>query len=100
MICNYVDKPQLTLKELISFCKKEFNQDENIKKIPYIVLFAFALTLDLLSFIFNKKFKINRARIKKFTAESSYQANLNGFVPKFSLKEGLKQTIKKEFNIF
>lgn len=100
MICNYVDKPQLTLKELISFCKKEFNQDENIKKIPYIVLFAFALTLDLLSFIFNKKFKINRARIKKFTAESSYQANLNGFVPIFSLKEGLKQTIKKEFNIF
>jgi nucleoside-diphosphate-sugar epimerase len=100
MIHNYVDEPQLTLKELIIFCKIKFNNTENIKKIPYFILFGSAFILDFLSFIFNKKFKINRMRIKKLVTESSYKANLNGFVPKYTLKQGLEKTIKKEFDIF
>ena len=56
--------------------------------------------LDFISYIFKKKFKINSIRIKKLISESSYKANLRGFVPRYNLKEGLRETIKREFSIF
>lgn len=99
-ISNYVDQPQLTLKEIIILCNKAFNNKNNIIKIPYVIAFLFAFILDLVSYIFNKKFKINRIRIKKLVSETSYQANFGSFKPSYSLKDGLRETIKKEFGIF
>lgn len=100
IVSNYIDEPQLTLKELITFCNEQFNRNKSVKKVPYIIVFLFVIMLDFISYIFKKKFKINSIRIKKLISESSYKANLRGFVPRYNLKEGLRETIKREFSIF
>ena len=99
VITNYVDEPQLTLHELIMFCKKELKDNTKLKTIPFQVIFFVAIIFDFISFFVNKKFKISKIRIKKFITESSYSSNFNGFVAKHSLKDGLSVTIKKQFNI-
>jgi nucleoside-diphosphate-sugar epimerase len=100
IVSNYIDEPQLTLKELITFCNEQFNRNKSVKKVPYIIVFLFVIMLDFTSYIFKKKFKINSIRIKKLISDSSYTANLRGFVPRYNLKEGLRETIKREFSIF
>jgi len=99
VICNYVDEPQLSLNELIIFIRKELKIENKLIRIPYPVIFFVASIFDFISFIFNKKFKISRIRVRKFITDSSYRSNCNGFLANFSLKDGLRRTIKKQFNV-
>lgn len=96
-ISNYVDGPQLKLKDLIQNCLLIFNSNKKIKKIPYFLAYFVGLLFDFVSKITNKKFKVSSVRVKKFVSDSSFKANLVGFKPKYSLYDGLKKTIKFEF---
>ena len=94
---NYVDGPQISLKELINFIRWQLNIKTSLRYIPYIFAFFCGITFDILSKILNKKFHISRVRVEKFISESSYSANLLRYKPKYSLKDSLKKTILEEF---
>ena len=69
-------------------------------KIPYFLGLIVGYLFDLLSFIFKKQFIISSVRVKKFCANTGFDGSkINKiFKPPFSLKEGLKRTIKHDFN--
>ena len=95
---NYVDGPQMSLGELISFIRKQLNIKTSLKYLPYSFAIVAGVFFDIISKILNKKFKISKIRIEKFTLESSYSANLTGYTPCYDLKDALKKTILEEFN--
>ena len=98
-IHNYVDEPQITLKELVLFIREQFNIKTRLRYLPYPISFLGGTIFDFLSKILNKKLKISRVRVEKFIIESSYSANLSGYKRTYNLKEALKKTIIEEFNI-
>lgn len=98
-IYNYVDEPQITLKELILFIREQLNIKSRLRHLPYPIAYLGGMIFDFLSKILNKKLKISRVRIEKFIIESSYSANLSGYKRTYNLKEALKKTILEEFNI-
>ena len=98
-IHNYVDEPQITLKELVLFIREQFNIKTKLRYLPYPIAFLGGTIFDFLSKILNKKLKISRVRVEKFIIESSYSANLSGYKRTYNLKEALKKTIIEEFNI-
>ena len=95
---NYVDEPQITLKELVVFIREQFGIKTKLISIPHIVAFLVASIFDFFSIIHNRKFRISKIRVQKFLINSSYAANLLGYRPKYTLKEALKKTILEEFN--
>jgi GlcNAc-P-P-Und epimerase len=98
-IHNYVDEPQMTLKELVLFIRVQFNIKTRLRYLPYSIAFLGGTIFDFLSKILNKKLKISRVRVEKFIIESSYSANLSGYKRTYNLREALKKTIVEEFNI-
>ena len=98
-IHNYVDEPQITLRELVLFIREQFNIKTKLRYLPYPIAFLGGTIFDFLSKILNKKLKISRVRVEKFIIESSYSANLSGYKRTYNLKEALKKTIIEEFNI-
>ena len=96
-IHNYVDKPQMSLIELINFIKEQFNIKSSTKYIPYFLALLVGIFFDIFSKILKKKFRISKVRVDKFITESSYSANLLGFKPRYNLKNALKKTILEEF---
>ena len=55
---------------------------------------------DVLAFITRKKLNISSVRVKKFCAVTKYdskKAMSSGYVPPFSIEEGLQRMLKEEF---
>lgn len=94
---NYVDGPQINLKELILFIRQQLNVKTNLKYLPYPIAFLGGIIFDFLSKILNRRFKISRVRVEKFIIETSYSANLSGYEPPYNLKDALKKTILEDF---
>lgn len=99
-IYNYADKPDLSMNELVSTTRKLTNQKNKIIHIPLFISLFIGYIFDSLSFLFNKKLLISSVRIKKFAASTTFDSSksLSIFEPKFTLNEGLKKTLKYEFN--
>ena len=99
---NYVDKPDLTVFELIKTITLHFNYKfRPFFKIPYFVAFAILSLLEPIANVMRLKLPISLIRLKKFcltTQFSSKYISTTGFLPKFTLNEGLKKTIEHEFN--
>tara|TARA_B100002052_G_C15879959_1_gene598749 strand:+ start:1602 stop:2561 length:960 start_codon:yes stop_codon:yes gene_type:complete len=99
-IFNYVDKPDLTMNQILMEVEENINHKIPKIKIPYFLGLIVGYLFDLLSFIFKKQFIISSVRVKKFCANTGFDGSkINKiFKPPFSLKEGLKRTIKHDFN--
>jgi nucleoside-diphosphate-sugar epimerase len=97
---NYIDKPDLTVNELISLVYKTLGRQSRIKfRIPYPLALFFGFLCDLFSKLTKKKFLISSLRIRKFCANSMYETSVNktGFVSKVPLNKALERTLKYEF---
>lgn len=97
LIFNYVDKPDLATKDLVSLCSNLLNRKLVPLKIPYFIGITGAFFFDLLSKITRKKFPISIVRVNKFCATTQYSSKKmqeSGFVPPFSIEYGLEKTIK------
>lgn len=95
-VYNYADKPDLTMNELITCTEESMHKKKFPFRIPYFIGYAGGLALDILSKLTGKKFPISAVRIKKWCAETQYNAekkNVTGFQPPYSLQEGLQKTI-------
>lgn len=99
-VYNYADKPDLSSLEIVSIVRNEMDISATKITVPYHLGLLGGYAFDILSKISGKKFPISAVRIQKFCAETTVDSSAalsSGFVPPFTLEEGLKQMIKHEF---
>ncbi len=97
---NFVDKPDMDMETLVSRVRTELNiSPKNNLRIPYAAGYAVGLFYDVLSLITGKTFPISSIRIKKFCATTQFDTSITetGFVPPFTIEEGLSRTLTYEF---
>lgn len=99
-VFNYIDKPDFTMNELVSHISKVLNKKLPTTKVPYAVGMLGGYGFDVLAKITGKKLSISSVRVKKFCATTQFDASKvekSGFVPPFTLGEGLERTLTYEF---
>lgn len=99
-VYNYIDKPDLNMKELVSIVKDKMGKSRRTPKIPYFIGIFGGYCFDLLSTITRKNFSISSVRVKKFCATTQFDSTLaseSGFKAPFTLQEGIDRTLQFEF---
>ena len=99
-VYNYIDKPNFTMNNLVSFVKKILGHaDKNSLKLPFAVGLLIGKVFDFIAFLTGKRFTISSIRVKKFCANSVYDSSIDqtGFIPPFTLEKALTQTVNFEF---
>lgn len=99
-IYNYVDKPDFTTNDLVYHTGKILGKNIPTIHIPYWIGMLGGYGFDLLALVSRKKLSISSVRVKKFCAVTKYdskKAMSSGFIPPYSLEEGLKRMLKEEF---
>ena len=99
-VYNYVDKPDFTMNELVGHVEKVMNIKIPSRHFPYKLGIMGGYAFDALAFVTQKKLAISSVRVKKFCATTKFNYNKmlsTGFLPPFSLKEGLRRTLEFEF---
>ncbi len=99
-IFNYVDKPDLSTKELVDIICTKIGKQINSVKLPKTVGLLAGAVFDIAARLTGKNFPISRVRVEKFCATTVFSAKKlqeTAFVPPKTLKEGLEKTIASEF---
>jgi nucleoside-diphosphate-sugar epimerase len=99
-IYNYIDKPDFTMNELVSWVNKLLGKSTEIKfRLPYLVGLFIGKGFDMAAKVMGKKLPISAIRVKKFCSNSVYESAIHakGFTPPFSMLEAVERTIKYEF---
>jgi nucleoside-diphosphate-sugar epimerase len=99
-VFNYIDKPDLSMNELIDVVGKSLGRAIPSIKVPYFLGMLGGYCFDILAKITRKKLTISSVRVKKFCATTQFDSAkvmTSGFKPSFTLSEGLDRTIKFEF---
>tara|TARA_A100001011_G_C14253291_1_gene818894 strand:- start:136 stop:1116 length:981 start_codon:yes stop_codon:yes gene_type:complete len=98
---NYIDKPDLNMEELIKFLKeKTGNQSKLNLRLPKYFFPLIGYFFDFISYVTGKEMPVSYIRLKKFLESTIFSSSVNktGFVPPYSLKEGLLKTLDKDFS--
>lgn len=99
-IYNYVDKPDLTMNELIVLSEKKLNRKLPTLRIPFWLGYFAGIVFDMVSKLSGRKFSVSSVRMKKFCATTQFdatKAHNSGYSPDYTLIEGLDRTIQYEF---
>jgi len=99
-IYNYIDKPDYDMNRLISTTRKTLFGNYNVGfRLPTFFGFIIGFFAACVAKISFKSFNISTIRIKKFSSTSKFSSSVNktGFIPPFSIEEGLLRTLKYEF---
>lgn len=99
-IYNYVDKPDFNTKDLVYHTGKILGKNIPSVKIPYWLGMLAGYGFDVLAFVTGKKLNVSSVRVKKFCAVTKYdstKAMSSGFVPPFTMEEGLRRMLNAEF---
>ena len=98
-VFNYVDKPDFTTNDLVSFIDKKMKLSISKIKIPFWLGLFGGYCLDILSKILGKKLSVSSVRVKKFCATTQFDATKahSSFEAPFTIKQGLDKTLEHEF---
>lgn len=99
-VYNYVDKPDYSMNDLVSLVERVLVKHIPSTHFPYCLGMAGGYCFDLLSKLTGKKFTVSSVRVKKFCAVTQFDSSKmqkSGFVPPYSLEEGLSLTLEFEF---
>lgn len=99
-VYNYVDKPDLTMNQLVRHVGKVLNKNIPSIKVPFAIGIIGGYTVDLVAKLTKIKFSVSSVRVKKFCATTQFDANkahTSGFKASYSLENGLERTLKFEF---
>ncbi|GHU16173.1 epimerase [Spirochaetia bacterium] len=97
---NYIDKPDFDMNTLVTEVNRILDKSGKLFHWPYWLGYFGGLCFDLLGKILHKKLNISSIRVKKFCANTMFEAaNIknSGFKAPVTLVEGLERTIKYEF---
>jgi len=99
-IYNYVDKPDLSMNELVSLIRQEMGKKNTFGAgiyLPYIAGISVAIFFDLMSKILKRKFPISKILVQKFCRETIFSSQkLDGcnFTSEYKLENALRKTVK------
>ena len=99
-VFNYIDKPDTNMNDLVALVEKVLGKRIPSTHFPYWMGMMGGYCFDLLAQITGKKLAISSVRVKKFcsvTQFDSTKAMTSGFVPPYTLQEGLARTLEFEF---
>lgn len=99
-VYNYVDKPDFTMNDLVEHVEKVLGKHIPSTHFPYWLGMAGGRCFDLLAWLTRRKFTISSVRVKKFCATTEFDSSKmlsSGFVPPYTLAEGLARTLEFEF---
>lgn len=100
-IFNYVDKPDLSTKELVDIIRAKTGKKDNGLRLPKAVGLIAGALFDIAARLTGKNFPISKVRVEKFCAETVFSADKlksTAFVPPKTLQQGLETTIDSEFS--
>lgn len=103
-IYNYVDKPDLSMGELVAIVRSTLAMKAGIPiRIPYWSAIAIGCCCDAFAVLTRKLLPISRIRVEKFCANTIFSAEKamtqTKFVPPVPLELGLKRTIAADFDL-
>ena len=99
-VFNYIDKPDMTMNELVPLVSKVLNKHIPATHFPYWLGMLGGYCFDAIAFITRKKLTVSSVRVKKFCATTQFdstKAMTSGFKPPYTLAEGLSRTLEFEF---
>lgn len=99
-IYNYVDKPDLTMNELITYSQNFlFGKNGMRLRFPKLLGLIAGRMFDAIAALTGKSFPISHIRMKKFLATTQFRSNADatGYSAPFSLHEGLDKTLIHDF---
>ena len=99
-VYNYIDKPDMTMNELVPLVSKVLNKHIPQTHFPYWLGMMGGYCFDALAFLTGKKLTISSVRVKKFCATTQFCADKvanSGFKAPYTLSEGLSRTLEFEF---
>lgn len=99
-VFNYIDKPDMNMNQLVELVGDTLEKHIPKTHFPYWLGMAGGYCFDLLAFITRKKLTVSSVRVKKFCAVTQFdssKAMSSGFVPPYTIQEGLARTLKYEF---
>lgn len=96
-VFNYVDKPDLTSREIVAEIRRGLGRGLRGIRIPFRLALLGALPFELGSWLSGRDLGVSRNRIRKFAAvASTFEAGkilAAGFRPPVALREGLRRTV-------
>ncbi len=99
-VVNYIDKPDMTMNELVGLVYASLHRKPGlVRRLPYALGYLIGAAFDVLAMITGRKFPVSRIRVRKFCATTQFAsaAAAAGFVPPYTLREGLQRTLAFEF---
>ncbi|QQT25889.1 NAD-dependent epimerase/dehydratase family protein [Sphingobacterium spiritivorum] len=99
-VYNYVDKPDFTTQDLVYHTGRILNKNIPATHIPYWLGMLGGYGFDVLAWVTRRKLTISSVRVRKFCAVTQYdssKAMSSGFVPPYTMEEGLKRMLDEEF---
>jgi GlcNAc-P-P-Und epimerase len=100
-VFNYVDLPDITTKELVDHVSLSVGRSGRTPSLPRPIAMIGAQVLDTVARLTGRTFPISAVRIRKFCESTQFRADRalqSGFVPPYSLREGLDRTLRSEFS--
>jgi nucleoside-diphosphate-sugar epimerase len=97
---NYVDKPDMTVYELVSCARKVlFGRNDVGISLPKVVGVGIGMVFDIFSYVTSIQLPVSSIRVKKFLASTRFDCSVSeaGFTARHSLQDGLEATLKSEF---
>lgn len=99
-VFNYIDKPDNNMNQLVAQVSRVLDKHIPATHFPYWMGMLGGYCFDILAKISGKKMTISSVRVKKFCATTEFDAtrvHSSGFIPPYTLDEGLERTLEFEF---
>ncbi len=99
-VFNYVDKPDFTMNDLVYRVSAVLDKHIPATHFPYWLGMLGGYCFDLLAKVTGKKLPVSSVRVKKFCAVTQFDSakmQNSGFKAAYTLEEGLKRTLLREF---
>jgi len=100
-VFNYADLPDMTTRELANHVLKCMGRPSKLRSLPRPIAMTAGHLFDLVARVSGRRFPISAIRIQKFCENTQLRADRvlrTGFVPPYSLLQGLERTIRSEFS--
>lgn len=99
-IYNYADGPDFSMNELMGVICGKLGKPRPNFSLPFSIGLGAGYTFDALARVSGRTFPISAVRIRKFCADTTCNASKaqrDGFVPPYTLEEGLERMIRHDF---
>ena len=100
-IYNYIDKPDLCMNDLVSISRNILFKKNNVGiRLPYYLGILIGYFADFINLFVKNNLPISSIRVKKFLSTTQFDSsvhNITEFIPPYSLKKALEETIEYEF---